>query len=114
MGVTPLQMDALITFTLSMYELLGVTILQLHGMYDEVSSSPPISMHSQRIAILTSQELRMANNLCMDEINILRELRSCDTHYCVGDTKGHFTRGVRTMKVRVHIEPTIGLEKVFY
>jgi hypothetical protein len=43
-----------------MHELLGVTIFLLHGMYVEVSPSPPISMHPRRIAIPTSQELGMA------------------------------------------------------
>jgi hypothetical protein len=36
-----------------------VTILPLHGMYDEVSPSSPTSMHPWKIAILTSQELGM-------------------------------------------------------
>jgi hypothetical protein len=53
-------MDPLKTFTSSMHELLGVTILPLHGMYDEVSSSLPTSMHLQRIAILGSWKAGMA------------------------------------------------------
>jgi hypothetical protein len=39
-----------------MHELLGVTILSLHGMYDDVSSSLPISMHLGRIGIPPSQK----------------------------------------------------------
>jgi hypothetical protein len=38
-------MDPMKTFTSSMHELLGVTILLLHGVYDEVSPSPLTSMH---------------------------------------------------------------------
>jgi hypothetical protein len=102
-------MDPMRTFTSSMHELLGVTILPLHGLYDKVSPSPPTSMHPRRIAIPTSQEPRMAilqecievgkeddtsscipgsrrmvtlSNLCMNEVNVLkvRGLRWCDTH----------------------------------
>jgi hypothetical protein len=36
-------MDPLSLVTSSMHELLGVTILPLHGMYDEVLPSPPAS-----------------------------------------------------------------------
>jgi hypothetical protein len=43
-----------------MHELLGVTILLFHGMYDEVSPSPQTSKHPQRIAILSSWEVGMA------------------------------------------------------
>jgi hypothetical protein len=46
--------------TSSMHGLLGVTILPLYGMHDEVSPSPPTSMHSWRIVIPTSQEPKMA------------------------------------------------------
>jgi hypothetical protein len=53
-------MDSLRMFTSSMHELLGITILPLHGIYDEVSPSPPTSMHPQRIAIPSSWEGGMA------------------------------------------------------
>jgi hypothetical protein len=44
-----------------MYKLLEVTILPLHGIHDEVSSSLPISMHQARmIAIPSSWEVGMA------------------------------------------------------
>jgi hypothetical protein len=56
----PLRMVPLSLVTSSMHQLLEVTILLLHGMHDEVSPSPPTSMHPRRIAIPTSQELGMA------------------------------------------------------
>jgi hypothetical protein len=57
-GINPLIMDLLRMFTSSsMHELLGVTILLFHGMYDEVSSFSPTSMHSWRIAIPPSQKV---------------------------------------------------------
>jgi hypothetical protein len=43
-----------------MHELLGVTILPLHGMYDEVSPSPLTSMHTRKIVIPGSWKGRMA------------------------------------------------------
>jgi hypothetical protein len=43
--LNPLRMDPLRLLTSSMHELLGVPILLLHEMYDEVSPSLPISMH---------------------------------------------------------------------
>jgi hypothetical protein len=52
-------MDPFRMFASSMHELLGITILALHGIYDEVSPSPPTSMHPRRIAIPPSQELGM-------------------------------------------------------
>jgi hypothetical protein len=58
-GVTPPQSSENGSPEIS-YFILGVTILLLHGMYDEVSSTPPTSMDSPRIAIPTSQELGMA------------------------------------------------------
>jgi hypothetical protein len=42
-----------------LHELLGITILPLHGMYGDMSPSPPTSIHSQRIGILPSQERGM-------------------------------------------------------
>jgi hypothetical protein len=42
-------MDVLRIFTSSMHELVGVTILLLHGMYDDVPPSLPTSMHSLKI-----------------------------------------------------------------
>jgi hypothetical protein len=71
-------MDPLRLFIPSMHELLGVTIFLLHGMYDKVSPSPPISMHPWRIAIPPSQEPGMA---------ILQECmevgREGDTSLCI-------------------------------
>jgi hypothetical protein len=43
-----------------MHELLGITILPLHGMYNKVSPSPPTSMHPPSIAIPSSWEVGMA------------------------------------------------------
>jgi hypothetical protein len=57
--LNPLRMDSLRFFTSSMHKLLQVAALPLHEMYDNVSSSPPTSMHSQRIGITPSQELGM-------------------------------------------------------
>ena len=54
-GVTPSRM-----FTSFIHKLLRVTILPLYGMHDKVSSSPPTSMHPQKTAIPTFQELGMA------------------------------------------------------
>jgi hypothetical protein len=53
-------MNPLRLFTKSMHELLGVTILPLHVVYDKVSPSPPTSMHPQRIAIPSPWEGGMA------------------------------------------------------
>jgi hypothetical protein len=53
-------MDPLRMFTSSMYKLLGVTILPLHGMQDEVSSSLSTSMYHWKIVILSSWEVGMA------------------------------------------------------
>jgi hypothetical protein len=47
--LNPLRMDVLRIFTSSMHELVGVTILLLHGMYDDVPPSLPTSMHSLKI-----------------------------------------------------------------
>jgi hypothetical protein len=44
-----LRMDSLIIFASSMHELLGVIILPLHGIYDDMAHYLPTSMHSQRI-----------------------------------------------------------------
>jgi hypothetical protein len=86
-----------------MNELLGVTILPLCGMCDDVSPPPPTSMHSQRIGISPSQEPEMpilqvcievrgegdmsshtppsgriatSSNSCMDEVKILKKIHS--------------------------------------
>jgi hypothetical protein len=53
-------MYSLRMFTSSMHELLGVTILPLHGMQDEVSSSLSTSMYHWKIVILSSWEVGMA------------------------------------------------------
>jgi hypothetical protein len=46
-----MRMDSLRIFTSFIHELLGVTILPLHGKQDNVSPSFPTSMHSWRTDI---------------------------------------------------------------
>jgi hypothetical protein len=67
-----------------MHELLRVTILPLHGMYDEVSPSAPTSLHPRRITIPTSQELGMAILQECIEVGGESDTFSCDTFHEVG------------------------------
>jgi hypothetical protein len=77
--LNPLRMDPLRIFTSSIHELLGVTILLLHGIYDNVSSFPPTSMHPCRIGIFGSWKAE-----CQSSEDDLRLEERIHTFYEVG------------------------------
>jgi hypothetical protein len=77
--LNPLKMDSFTRFTSFMYELLGVTILLLHGMYDDMSLFPSTSMHSQRIGIPPSQDLGMPI------LRLKEKVTHCHTSHEVGE-----------------------------